>query len=72
MNELFGQFKRPKAEIKYIEKIILIFDKAKEEYKSKKYIQALELLNETYEMLTDIWDEYPKILTLYLFSFKTI
>ena len=66
MNELFGQFKRPKAEIKYIEKIILIFDKAKEEYKSKKYIQALQLLNETYEMLTDIWDEYPKILTLYL------
>ena len=66
MNELFGQYKRPKAEIKYIEKIIKIFDQAKEEYKSKKYIQALKSLNETYEMLTEIWDEYPKILTLYL------
>ena len=66
MNDLFGKFQRPKAEIKYIEKIIIIFEKAKEEYKSKKYIQALELLNETYNMLTDIWDEYPKILTLYL------
>ena len=66
MNELFGQYKRPKAEIKYIEKIIKIFDQAKGEYKSKKYIQALKSLNETYEMLTEIWDEYPKILTLYL------
>ena len=66
MNALFGQYKRPKAEIKYIEKIIKIFDKAKEAYNSKKYIQALELLNETYKMLNEIWDEYPKIFTLYL------
>ena len=66
MNELFGEYNRPKAEIKYIEKIIKIFDKAKEEYNSKNYFQALELFNQSYELLCEIWDIYPKIITLYL------
>ena len=66
MNELFGQYNRPKAEIKHIEKILIVFEKSREEYKSKNYIEALELLNSSYELLTEIWDQYPKILTLYL------
>ena len=66
MNELFGKFNRPKAELKHIEKIINVFSNAKEAYKSKNYNQALELLNETYKLLLEVWDIYPKILTLYL------
>ena len=66
MNELFGKYNRPKAEIKYIEKYINLFEKGKIEYKSKNYLQALELLNQSYELLSEIWDEYPKIITLYL------
>ena len=66
MNELFGKYNRPKAEIQYIEKIIKIFEKGKEEYDSKNYIKALELFNESYELLGEVWDIYPKILTLYL------
>ena len=66
MNELFGQYNRPKAEIKYIETIIKKLDEAKVHYKSKNYSQALELLNESYELLSEIWDVYPKIITLYL------
>ena len=66
MNELFGKFNRTKAELKHIEKIINVFSNAKEAYKSKNYNQALELLNETYKLLLEVWDIYPKILTLYL------
>ena len=66
MNELFGKYNRPKAEIKYIEKYINLFEKGKIEYKSKNYLQALGLLNQSYELLSEIWDEYPKIITLYL------
>ena len=66
MNELFGQYNRPKAEIKFIEKITKIFDEAKEQYNSKNYNQALELFNQSYELLCEIWDIYPKIITLYL------
>ena len=66
MNELFGQYNRPRAEIKYIEGIIKKIDDAKVYYKSKDYNQALDLLNESYELLSEIWDIYPKIITLYL------
>ena len=65
MNELFGKYNRPKAEIKHIEIIIQKLEKGKEEYKLKNYLQALELLNESYELLTEIWDQYPKVLALY-------
>ena len=66
MTELFGDYKRPKAEIKYIEKFIKKFNIAKNEYKSKNYKHAIDLLSQSYELLIDIWDEYPKIVTLYL------
>ena len=66
MNELFGQYNRPKAEIKHIEKIIKVFTKAKDQYKSKNYNQALIFLNDSYKLLLEVWDIYPKVLTLYL------
>ena len=66
MNELFGQYNRPKAEIKHIEKIIKVFTKAKDQYKSKNYNQALIFLNNSYKLLLEVWDIYPKVLTLYL------
>ena len=66
MSELFGEYKRPKAEIKYIEKFVKKFNIAKNEYKSKNYKHAIDLLSQSYELLIDIWDEYPKIVTLYL------
>ena len=66
MTELFGDYKRPRAEIKYIEKFAKKFNVAKSEYKSKKYKQAIELLSQSYELLLDIWDQYPKIINLYL------
>ena len=66
MTELFGDYKRPRAEIKYIEKFAKKFNIAKKEYKSKNYKQAIDLLNQSYELLIDIWDKYPKIINLYL------
>ena len=66
MSELFGDYKRPKAEIKYIEKFIKKFNVAKNEFKSKNYKQAIDLLSQSYELLLEIWDHYPKIVTLYL------
>jgi hypothetical protein len=42
MSELFGDYKRPKAEVKYIEKFVRKFNRAKNEYKSKNFQQAIE------------------------------
>ena len=66
MTELFGEYKRPRAEIKHIEKFAKKFNIAKNEYKSKNYKQAIGLLGQAYELLNDLWDYYPKIVTLYL------
>lgn len=66
MAELFGNYKRPKAEINYIEKFIKKYNIAKNEYKSKNYKQAIDLLSNVYELLIDIWDRYPKVIVLYL------
>ena len=66
MSELFGEYKRPKAEIKYIEKFVKKFTVARNEYKSKNYKHSIELLSQSYELLLEIWDQYPKIVTLYL------
>ena len=66
MADLFGDYKRPRAEVKYIEKFIKKFNIAKNEYKSKNYRQAIDLLNQAYELLIDIWDTYPKVISLYL------
>lgn len=66
MAELFGNYKRPRAEVKHIEKFERKFNRAKNEYKSKNYIQAIDQLTYSYELLKDIWDQYPKVVTLYL------
>ena len=65
MSELFGNYKRPRAEKKVIEKFDKRYKKAKELFKSKNYMEALSEFNMAYELLSDIWDVYPKIITLY-------
>ena len=65
MTELFGNYKRPKAELKAIDKFLKIFQQSKKEYKEKNYQIALVSFLESYELLIDIWDEYPKIICLY-------
>ena len=66
MSELFGDFKRPRAELKVIENFIQIFEKSKEEYNSKNYVKAISDLKESYEILKDIYDVLPKVVVLYL------
>ena len=66
MSELFGNYKRPRAEKKVIEKFIKIYQKARSLFKSKNYLESLSQFNTAYELLTDIWDVYPKIVTLYI------
>ena len=51
---------------RWIENIIKIFEKGKNEYEIQNYTHALDLFNEAYEMLCEIWDIYPKVITLYL------
>ena len=65
MSELFGNFKRPRAEKKLIEIFIKKYEKAKELFKSKSFIESLDEYNSAYELLADIWDVFPKIVTLY-------
>ena len=65
MSELFYEYKRPRAEIKIIQEFIKSFKKSLQLYKNKEFSLALEELNISYNYLTDIWDEYPKIKTLY-------
>ena len=65
MSELFGNYKRPRAEKNLIEKFVITYQKAKSLFKSKNYFESLSEFNMAYELLTDIWDVYPKIITLY-------
>ena len=74
MSELFADYKRPKAEIKIIQEFIKSFKISLQLYKNKEFQLALEESKKSYNYLTDIWDEYPKIKVLYLLmklSFKT-
>jgi tetratricopeptide (TPR) repeat protein len=66
MEELFKNYKRPRAEINEIEKFIKLFKTSQCLYKNKEYQKALEELKKSYHLLIDIWDEFPKIKTLYL------
>ena len=66
MAELFGNYKRPNAEKKVIEKYIKIYEKSKICFKNKNYLEALEGFKKGYQLLLDIWDQFPKIMTLYL------
>ena len=65
MAELFGEYNRPKAEKKVIAEFIKLFNQAIKEYKSKNYKKSSELFTKGYGLLKDIWDNYPKIITLY-------
>ena len=64
MSDLFGNYKRPRAEKKVIEKFDKKYQKAMSLYKSKNYIDSLIEFNSAYELLLNIWDIYPKIVTL--------
>ena len=64
MSDLFGNYKRPRAEKKVIEKFDKKYQKAMNLYKSKNYIDSLIEFNSAYELLLNIWDIYPKIVTL--------
>ena len=66
MSYLFGDFKRPRAEKKVIDQFIKKFENAKTLFKSKNYLEALTEYNKAYELLSDIWDVFPKIITLYI------
>ena len=66
MSDLFGNYKRPRAEKKVIEKFVKKYEKAKSLFKSKNYIESLNEFNSAYELLSDIWDVFPKIVTLYI------
>ena len=66
MADLFGDYKRPNAERKVIEKYIKIYEKSKNFYTNKNYTEALEGFKKAYQLLLDIWDQFPKIVTLYL------
>ena len=73
MSDLFGDFKRPKAELTIIDKFVQLFNQSRKEYKSKNYQKALAGFKAEYEILRDIYDVYPKIVLLYLIikcSFK--
>ena len=64
MSEYFGKYTRPKAEIKVIEKYITTFEQSKKYYKQKNYQKALTGFISGYEILTDIFDIYPRVVTL--------
>ena len=66
MSELFNNYNRPKSELKIIAKFLTSFEASQNYYKNKEYLKALEELKISYNLLIDIWDEYPKIKTLYL------
>ena len=66
MSNFFGNFKRPRAELKLIDKFILIYEESRKEYKSKHYIKALSGFKIGLEILKDIYDIYPKVVVLYL------
>ena len=56
MSDFFGDYNRPKAEIKVIEQFIKIYYESKREYKSKNYQKALSGFKAGYEILKDIFD----------------
>ena len=68
MSDYFYSFKRPKAEISIINKFKKSFEKSQQFYKNKDYIQTIEELKLSYNYLNDIWDDYPKIQTLFLMA----
>ena len=66
MSDLFGDYKRPNAEKRVIDKFVKLFEKSKILFKNKNHSEALEGFLQAYKLLEDIWDIYPKIITLYI------
>ena len=66
MSSFFGNFKRPRAELKLIDKFIQIYEESRKLYKSKNYTKALSGFKIGLEILKDIYDIYPKVVVLYL------
>ena len=64
MSEYFGNYNRPKEEIKEIKKFINLFNKSKKEYNLKKYEMALSGFISSYEIVIEIFDTLPKVVTL--------
>ena len=64
MSEYFGKYNRPKEEIKEINKFIKLFNKSLKEYNSKNYDIALSGFISSYEIIIDIFDTLPKVITL--------
>ena len=66
MSNFFGNFKRPRTELKVIDKFIQLYEQSRKDYKSKDYIKALTGFKIGYGILNDIYDIYPKVVVIYL------
>ena len=66
MSEYFGNYNRPKEEIRIIQKFIKIFNQSRTQYKLKNYKTALSGFTSGLELISDIFDTYPKSVTLNL------
>ena len=63
--EMFEDIKRPRAEKKVIDEIVASYEEGKKNLKEKKYFDALNNFEHSYDLLTPIIDVYPKTETLY-------
>ena len=66
MSDLFIKLRRPLAEQNIINNFVQSYQKGEDLYHSKEYHKALDEFRLALNFLNDIWDEYPKICTLYL------
>ena len=65
MMSMFEDIKRPRAEMKVINQFITEYTKAKDLYKKKNYSESLDQLEKSFDILTLIYDKYPKVEVLY-------
>ena len=63
--DLFESITRPRAEMKVIDSFIFTFNKAKKIYKLQNYSQALPEFQQSYDILTPIFDILPKVEVLF-------
>ena len=67
---MFEDIKRPRAEMKVINSFISEYETAKRLYKEKKYSESLGHFETSFDILTPIYDKYPKVEVLF-FLMKT-
>ena len=61
MDELFEkQYHRPNKEVEVIKKFVVKYTEAKSIYKEGDYKTALDKFSAAFDLLTDIWDIFPK------------